>query len=262
MVYRATLRAYDRLSARAKAPQKLVVGPWYHHQMMIGEWEVGDAHFGEGSGFGVDELIALSLRWFDATLKGKKNGFLKEPAVTYFLMGQDAWHTEANWPPANDLVKPQRWYLDSGGAANGSSGDGVLSISEPSSADADRFVFDPQHPVPTIGGANFHFFPELIGVRDQREIERRDDVLVYTSEPLAEEMQITGKLEARLYVATSGKDTDFTAKLVVVRPDGYARIVEEGIARASALLDAVPPPGEPFSLTVAMGQTAISVPVG
>jgi len=262
MVYRASLKAYDQLSARAKAPQKLVVGPWYHDQMMIGEWEVGDAHFGEASGFGVDELIALSLRWFDATLRGKKNGFLEEPDVTYFLMGQNAWHTGASWPPPDAVAKPEHWYLDSGGSANSASGDGVLSASEPSRGDADRFVFDPENPVPTMGGANFHFFPERIGVRDQREIERRDDVLVYTSAPLKEEMQITGRVEARLHVATSGKDTDFTAKLVVVRPDGYARIVEEGIARASAVLDAVPPPGEPFALTVTMGDTAIAVPAG
>ncbi len=262
MVYRASLRAWDQLSARAKAPQKLVIGPWYHDQMMIGEWEVGDADFGKAAGFGVDELIALSLRWFDATLQGKKTDYLREPPVTYFLMDQNAWHRDSQWPPAGDSVRLERWYLDSGGKANSSLGDGVLSPTEPSGAEADRFVFDPLNPVPTFGGANFHFFPELIGVRDQREIERREDVLVYTSAPLAKEVQITGRIEARLQVATSGKDTDFTAKLVVVRPDGYARIVEEGIARASAQLETIPPPGESFSLTVAMGATAISVPAG
>jgi tetratricopeptide (TPR) repeat protein len=223
---------------------------------------VGDADFGKASGFGVDELIALSLRWFDATLKGEKNGFLEEPPVTYFLMEQNAWHTEPSWPPTEDAVGRQRWYLDSGGHANGAGGDGVLALSKPSGARADRFVFDPENPVPTLGGANFHYFPELIGVRDQREIEERDDVLVYTSAPLAKEMQITGRLEARLHVVTSGRDTDFTAKLVVVRPDGYARIVEEGIARASALLDPVPEPGRSFWLTVNMGHTAIVVPAG
>jgi putative CocE/NonD family hydrolase len=262
MVYRASLKAYEQLSARAKGPQKLVVGPWYHDQMMIGEWEVGDAHFGEASGFGVDELLALSLRWFDATLKGKKNGVLQEPAVTYFLMDQNAWHTGPAWPPGEDVVEMQRWYLDSGGQANGAAGDGFLSTSKPSTDTADRFVFDPENPVPTLGGANFHFFPELIGVRDQREIETREDVLVYTSPPLAESLQITGRLQAKLHVATSGRDTDFTAKLVVLRPDGYARIVEEGIARASALLDPVPAPGQTFSLTVDMGHTAIDVPAG
>jgi putative CocE/NonD family hydrolase len=262
MVYRASLAAWHEVSSKAKAPQKLVVGPWYHDQMMIGAWEVGEAHFGEASGFGTDELIALSIRWFDATLMGKNDGILREPAVTYFLMEQNAWHTEGVWPPAEPAVRKQRWYLDSGGQANGAAGNGTLATSEPSGADADRFVFDPRNPVPTLGGANFHFFPELIGVRDQREIERREDVLVYTSAPLAEEVQITGTIEARLHVATSAKDTDFTAKLVVVRPDGYARIVEEGIARASAQIEDVPAPGQPFALTVDMGHTAISVPRG
>jgi putative CocE/NonD family hydrolase len=262
MVYRASLKAWEQLSAHAGAPQKLVVGPWYHDQMMIGEWEVGDAHFGPASGFGVDELIALSVRWFDATLKGKKNGMLREPDVTYFLKGQNAWHTASTWPLVESAVEMQRWYLDSAGGANSSGGDGALSRSEPTGATSDRFVFDPEDPVPTLGGANFHFFPELIGVRDQRTIEERQDVLVYTSAPLEDEVQITGKIEATLHVATSGKDTDFTAKLVVVRPDGYAAIVEEGIARASEVLESVPAPGQPFALTVDMGHTAIAVPAG
>jgi hypothetical protein len=262
MVYQASLGAHERLSANASAPQKLIVGPWFHDQAMMGVWEVGDADFGEASGFGVDELIALSLRWFDATLKREKNGFLEEPDVTYFLMGQNAWHRASSWPPPETEIRVERWYVDSGGGANTLSGDGKLSTAPPEGAESDRFVFNPSDPVPTHGGANFHFFPEHLGVRDQREIERRTDVLVYTSTPLGREIQITGRLRARLYVATSGRGTDFTAKLVVVRPDGYARIVEEGIARASAQLPSLPPPGQPFALDVELGDTAIAVPPG
>ena len=263
MVYRATLAAWDEISAAApNATQKLAIGPWFHDQMFMGTFEVGDENFGEVSGFGSDEMVALAIRWFDATLRGRDDGILKGPVVQYFLMDSNTWHTAKQWPPLGKFVGEQRWYLDSSGSANGSDGDGVLSVSEPSGSESDHFTFDPHQPVPTYGGANFHFFPERIGVRDQREIEKRHDVLVYTSAPLDKELQITGPLSARLHVATSGRDTDFTAKLVVVRPDGYARIVEEGIARASKLLARVPTPETPFTLTIDLGQTAISVPAG
>jgi putative CocE/NonD family hydrolase len=261
MVYRATLAAWAEVSAAApNAPQKLAIGPWFHDQMFMETFEVGDANFGEASGFGSDEMTALAVRWFDATLRGKKNGVLNEPPVQYFLMDRNTWHTAKEWPPAGKAVDEQRWYLDSAGAARG--GGGALAVSKPSGSASDDFVFDPDNPVPTHGGANFHYFPERIGVRDQREIEKRQDVLVYTSAPLDKELQITGPISAELHIATSGKDTDFTAKLVVVRPDGYARIVEEGIARASQLLAEVPPPDTPFVLTIDLGQTAIAIPAG
>jgi hypothetical protein len=262
MVYRGSLHAWDKLSAHARAPQKLIVGPWFHDQMMMGTWEVGDADFGAAAGFGVDEFVALSLEWFEATLMGKGAGFVRNPPVTVFMMGQNAWQTLKSWPPSTEEIESQRWYFDSGGRANSSAGNGSLSLSDPSGSSSDRFVFDPMDPVPTLGGANFHFFPEKLGVRDQRGIEERPDVLVYTSEPLAGELQLTGPIEAVLHVASSGADTDFTAKLVAVRPDGYARIVVEGIARASALLDKVPPPGSPITLRVEMGATAIAIPAG
>ena len=101
-----------------------------------------------------------------------------------------------------------------------------------------------------------------VGVRDQREIELRKDVLVYTSAPLEREHQIVGNVRVHLQAATSGKDTDFTAKLVVVRPDGYARIVEEGIARVGRMLATLPAPGQPFEIDIDLGHTAIAVPVG
>ena len=262
MVYRATLQAYRDIAAKSKQPQKLAVGPWYHNQMLFGTFEIGDAHFGEASGFGTDEMIALALRWFDATVKGEKNGILEEPPVSYFMMGQNTWQRDTAWPPRGSSVERVRWYLDSDGAANGSGGDGRLTLSKPSGAVSDRFVFDPLDPVPTLGGAVFFYFPDVLGVRDQQEIERRPDVLVYTSAPMTDELQITGNVSVRLHAATSGKDTDFTAKLVVVHPDGYARIVEEGIVRVSRQRESPPVVGQPFEVTIDVGHTAISVPKG
>ncbi len=262
MVYRSTLDAFRDISSRSKQAQKLAVGPWYHNQMLFGTFEVGDAHFGDASAFGENEMIALTLRWFDATLKHQKNGILEEPPVTYFVMGQNAWAHDTDWPPRGSSVKDVRWYLDSAGSANGSSGNGTLARSKPAGAVSDQFIFDPMNPVPTLGGAVFFYFPELLGVKDQQDIERRNDVLIYTSEPFTEEIQITGAVSVHLYAATSGEDTDFTAKLVVVRPDGYARIVEDGIVRVSAQLEASSAPNISFEVTIDLGHTAISIPEG
>ena len=261
MVYRATLDAWGRLGRDAGAVQKLAIGPWYHNQFLFGAFEIGDANFGVPSGFGTDEVIALSLRWFDATLRGQKNGILEEPRVTYFMMGQNAWHQAELWPPVVG-VHEERWYLGSNGNANSRKGDGTLGRATPEGAPADHFVFDPQDPVPTLGGAVFFYFPDKLGVRDQREIEERQDVLVYTSPPLQKELQITGRIGVHLHVSSSAPDTDFTAKLLVVQPDGYARIVEEGIARVGHALKPAPPAGTPFELSIDMGYTAISVPTG
>ena len=251
MVYRATLDAWTPLTAQNGSTHKLVIGPWYHNQFLFESGEVGDANFGPASGFGTAEMIELTRLWFDATLKGEKNGMLSSRPVRYFLMGQDGWHGADAWPPRKN-VESRRWYL---------SGDGLLTAKRPAETGSDRFTFDPQDPVPTYGGANFFYFPEVVGVRDQREIERRDDVLMYTSPVLTAPLQITGAVRVGLTVATSGKDTDFTAKLVVVRPDGYARIVEEGIARASRTVGSIEP-GEPFEIEIQIGHTAIEIPAG
>jgi putative CocE/NonD family hydrolase len=147
--------------------------------------------------------------------------------------------------------------------ANSLNGDGYLSGDSPEFSRFDTYLFDPMNPVPTNGGANMHFMLHLVGVKDQREIEERDDVLVYTTPPLEKAMEIVGPIRAVLYASTEGKDTDFTAKLVEVRPGGYARIIEEGIVRASfrngaerELLE----PGEIYELALEMGSTAVLIP--
>jgi uncharacterized protein len=258
MVYRGTLDAHRKMSAAGSPLQKLTIGPWYHNQFLFDDPNVGDIDFGEASFSTVGSVLNLSLRWFEATLRGTDDGILAEPPVIFFLMGQDAWHDAGRWPPGEKKIEETRWYLSSGGAAIGAGGDGRLSRSAPEDAGSDRFVYDPEDPVPTLGGANFFYFPELVGVRDQREIEKRPDVLVYTSPPLEEELQIVGPAAVLLHASTSGAGTDFTAKLVQVELDGYARILRDGIVRVGKP-DAA---SGPLELTIDLGQIAASVPAG
>jgi putative CocE/NonD family hydrolase len=142
----------------------------------------------------------------------------------------------------------------------------MLSAEPPAGAGHDTYRFDPMNPVPTYGGANFHFMMHLVGVKDQRDIEKRDDVLVYTAPPLEHDLELAGPIQAVLYVSTEGRDTDFTAKLVEVRADGYARIIEEGIIRMSCRNGAgdreLLTPGEVYRVIVDLGETAIRIPRG
>jgi putative CocE/NonD family hydrolase len=142
-------------------------------------------------------------------------------------MGENVWRDESEWPLARTRYTP--YYLHSQGRANSLQGDGQLSAIAPAEEPPDRYVYNPNDPVPT-GGGNTLIIP--MGVQDQRPIEARPDVLVYTSKPLAEPVEVTGPITVELYAASSAPDTDFTAKLVDVRPDGYAQNLADGIIRA------------------------------
>ncbi len=244
--------------------QKLMVGPWVHDQFYSTYTGVGDVDFGPESAMGRERLQKLALRWFDLTLKPNQPDLADWPAAQVFVMGTNQWQDFDNWPPHEAAA--QKLYFGSDGGANTRDGNGYLANDVPESPRHDSFRFDPMNPVPTYGGANFHFMMHLTGVKDQREIEMRDDVLVYTAAPLTEPLHISGSVQVVLYAATEGLDTDFTAKLVSVRPDGYARIVNEGIIRASyrggdverQLLE----PGKVYELAIEMGATSLVVPAG
>ncbi|MGD8413286.1 MAG: CocE/NonD family hydrolase [Candidatus Latescibacterota bacterium] len=264
-VHNAALSVYSQAArGRAGSCQKLMVGPWFHDQFYTTYTEVGDEDFGPQSALGLERLMELALDWFDATVRNDRADLSAWPEVDLFVMGADEWREYERWPPA--AVYDRKLFLGSASGANSSNGDGYLSDFPAVDGGYDSYVFDPNNPVPTFGGANFHFMLHLIGVKDQRDIEKRNDVLVYTTDPLADDMEIIGPVEAVLYASTGGRDTDFTAKLVEVRPNGYARIIEEGIIRASyrngpdkrELLG----PGRVYRLTVDMGTTAIVVPRG
>jgi putative CocE/NonD family hydrolase len=226
-----TLTLFTGLRERALTPearrsQKLLMGPWGHllPYAMPTSQGTGDIDFGPEA---VIELHALQLRWFDHFLKGVNNGVLDEAPVRLFVMGDNRWRDENEWP----LVRTQytKGYLHSGGKANSLRGDGRLLLAAPGEEPPDRYTYDPQDPVPTRGGTTLGL---ALGVFDQTKIEERDDVLVYTSDVLPADLEITGPIALKLFAASSAPDTDFTAKLVDVRPDGYAQNIAEGVIRA------------------------------
>jgi putative CocE/NonD family hydrolase len=148
-------------------------------------------------------------------------------------MGENKWRREQEWPP--NRAQNTNYYLRGVGRANSRYGDGKLSTTPPSQEPTDSFVYDPQDPVLSYGGIEiFQGFnkPNTDGPRDQRAIQNRNDVLVYTSEPQQADLEVTGRLLFKLYAASSAKDTDFTAKLVDVHPNGYAQILKDGVIRA------------------------------
>ncbi len=260
----AALDIYSRAAAGSDKPQKLTVGPWFHDQFYTTYTESGDVDFGPQSAMGSDKLARLSLEWFDAALKGKDGGAAADSGVRLFLMGQNRWWRASAWPPPE--AAPRIWFLDSGRGANSLDGDGRLTAKPNAVEGVDRFVFDPQNPVPTSGGANFHFFLPLLGVKDQRAIEARPDVLVYTSAPFTADTLLAGPVKARLFAATQAPNTDFTAKLVLVREDGYAGILTEGITRlvssfGTSGLNRVEP-GKAYEVEIDMGHTATVVARG
>jgi uncharacterized protein len=218
------LDAFSHLAKR-RMPVETWIGPWTH--TLTSKYPAID--FGPAA---TPRVRALQLAWFDRFLKvpvpAKSQSPL--PLLHIFVMGSDAWREEHEWPLARTKYTP--FYLESGGHANTADGDGELTSRFRGGQPPDRFVYDPANPVPTTGGAvccNPRLLPA--GPLDQSEVERRRDVLVYTSPPLRDDLEVTGPVGATLYVATSANDTDFTAKLVDVFPDGRPLLVTDGIAR-------------------------------
>lgn len=219
-------------SPTARENQRIYVIPWTHH--IPDSSRLGDVDFGPGA---LVDLNQEDLRWYDHWLKNIDTGLMDEPPIRIFVMGRNEWRFESEWPLHRTEFTP--WYLHSGGHANSLSGDGSLDPHPPGKESPDRFSYDPDNPVPTLGGNNstwtlMKFAADQIvpGPVDQRPVERRDDVLVYTSPPLEHDLEVTGPLQVALYAASSARDTDFTAKLVDVCPDGRALHIAEGILRA------------------------------
>jgi uncharacterized protein len=210
----------------ARTTQKLLMGPWGHIRPYAAPTTggTGDIDFGPNAAI---EIHEIELRWFDHWLKGIDTGLMREPPVNIFVMGDNVWREEQAWPLAR--TQYTSFYFHSQGSAHSLHGDGRLSLEGPSQEPPDTYIYDPRNPVPTRGG-NTLVIP--MGVYDQRPLEERRDVLCYTSEPLTHALDITGPITVKLYAASSAPDTDFTAKLVDVRPDGYVQNLADGIIRA------------------------------
>ncbi|HLT90364.1 MAG TPA: CocE/NonD family hydrolase [Woeseiaceae bacterium] len=192
-----------------------------HKSLVVGELDVGNAWFPVH-----DEVFAF----FDYYLKGEGDFPERTPRVRYYTIGRNAWSEADAWPPA--AAEAETWYVASDGRANSVFGDGRLQRARPAGAASDTFTYDPMNPVPALGGGvccNRDASPG--GSFDQRGIEARADVLVYTSEPLEAPLEVTGSVRAILYVSSDAKDTDFTVKLVDVWPDGTAYNVDDTILR-------------------------------
>jgi predicted acyl esterase len=244
------LDAYQALRKNSGV-NRILIGPWAHSMT---------AKF-DGVDFGPDSMTPLrgiQLQWFDQFLKGKDTPLLSRAPVRVFVMGANRWRDEQEWPPP---ARAERFYLASKGHANTLRGDGWLDQNAPPGpAGTDRFVFDPHDPVPTVGGAvccNPKVFPW--GPRDQRTVEQRRDVLVYTSSALRKDLEVIGPVRVVLYAGTSARDTDFTAKLVDVFPDGRAQNLTDGILRLRYRKSLEKPelarPGEICKLTIDAGVT-------
>ncbi len=263
-----TLRQYEAMkeqsAQRGMRSPRLLIGPWTHG--MFGS-TVGELDFGVGStGLFLnyrENLTDRHLRWFDATLKGEEVALEDTPPIEVFVMGENRWRGYDEWPVPGS--REEHWYLQEGGG---------LSRQEPEQSPPDEYDYDPEDPVPTLGGAVL--LPSILGSgpRDQRKVEERPDVLTYTSEVLQKSYTVLGPVHAILYAASSAPDTDFIVRLVDVYPDGRAIGVTDGIIRASAresypapgVVDPVEPspiePGEAYEYAIDLWATGLSFLAG
>jgi putative CocE/NonD family hydrolase len=236
------------------------------HRILIGPWPHNMSYEFTGVDFGPDAKLPIrkyQIEWFDYWLKGEPKQTSEHsaanPPAHIFIMGANRWRDEQEWPLSR--ARPTPFYLSSGGRANTLNGDGRLQTTAPRQQKPDQFVYEPKNPAPTEGGAvccNPRVLPW--GPRDQRAVEKRKDVLVYSSAPLTRAMEVTGPVRVILYVSTSQQDTDFTAKLVDVFPDGEARNLTDGILRLRYRESLQKPmlarPGEVYPIVIDAGVTS------
>ncbi|KLU58860.1 cocaine esterase [Peptococcaceae bacterium CEB3] len=208
-------------SEGARRSQRLVMGPWGHNVNL--STRLGEIDFGEAA---LIDLRSRELRFFDRWLKGQTNGIDEERPVSIFIMGKNQWREEAEWPLARTVYTPM--YLHSSGSANSRFGNGTLSMEPPMTEKWDSYLYNPNRPVPFLTEPTSS---QIGGPDDYSAVHRRDDLLVYTSEPLTKELEVTGPVKACLYASTSAPDTDFMVQLHDVWPDGYTQRLCDGMVR-------------------------------
>ena len=251
-----TLRNFAGLRAhaatdRARRNQRLIVGPWTHARPTSNTRRIGDVDYGEEAGF---DSEALMVSWFRHWLGGTAAaGDYPSPPVRLFVMGENRWRDEQEWPLAR--ARSTTLHLASDGSANTAAGNGRLAWHLAEGAPTDTFTYDPHTPVPTGTAGAYSRAPT-----DQRDLERRGDVLVYSSAPLDAPLEVIGPVTLVLWASSSARDTDFTARLVDVAPDGAARALTDGILRARYRGGRTSPellrPGVPTEFTIDVGATA------
>lgn len=278
---RATITNFNEMSRRKQSPQKLIMGPWIHGVSPIGESHSGDVDFGPDAAVDYDDL---RRRFFDEVLGRKTSGVLDEPPVRIFVMGGGSgrrtedgkmdhggrWRLENEFPLARAVQTP--FYLRA---------DGRLTTEPPQSGEKEstQYRFDPRDPVPTIGGSisaaaniipgggfNQRGRPDVFGAKDDMPLGYRPDVLVFTTPPLSEDVEVTGPMKVTLHIASTAVDTDFTAKVIDVYPpnpdypDGYELNISDSIIRARYRESWDEPklmtPGEAYKLEIPLYATA------
>jgi putative CocE/NonD family hydrolase len=209
----------------AREAKRIMIGPWTHFKTV-------GTRTGGGIDFGPEAQVdghMLYLAWHDHWLKGIDNGVERNPPVKLFVMGENQWRYEKEWPLAR--TQYTKYYLTSGGKANSAAGDGRLGTAAPAGAATDTYTYDPASPVPTLGG-NVCCTSVPYGMHDHQKVEARDDVLIYSTPALTEAVEVTGPITLKLFAASSARDTDWVARLVDVYPDGRAMNLQDGILRA------------------------------
>ncbi|MES2355238.1 MAG: CocE/NonD family hydrolase, partial [Pseudomonadota bacterium] len=242
------LRDFETLKRDAApnvaAQSRLIIGPWSHAEAV---------RFPDGSTVGEYRKASLSpsIAWFDHHLRGEPLDSSLASPIRLYVMGENVWRDEQEWPLARTKYTP--FYLHSAGRANSSAGDGRLTVESSAEIEpADSYVYDPRHPVPSRGGA---ILGPRAGIFLQNDVEARSDVLVYSTEPLQHDLEVTGPISAVLYVGTTAASTDFTAKLVDVFPDGRTYNVTDGILRRSYKL--VCAKNKPTEITINLWPTSM-----
>lgn len=247
----------EAASEENRRRQKLIIGPWFHipwRQLSGPEGDLATPGM-------VDDW---QLAWFDQMLKDRPTDILDAP-VTLFIMGENRWRDFDAWPPSGSTPAPM--YLRSGGRANSHHGDGSLSSERPAAEPPDIFTYDPAVPNQSRGGHSCCFtFAAPMGPADQSESEEWNFVLVYTSQPLEEDLLLIGDVSVELYAATSAPDTDWTARLCMVTPEGRSTNLQEGIIRARFRDSLSEPtliePNKIYRYHIELGPVGVRVPAG
>ena len=208
-------------SDEARQHQHLIIGPWGHGP----NWFVGELEFPENAQIDEGEI---SEKWFDHWLKGEITGIEEWSPYRIYVMGRNEWRDEQEWPLARTQFTP--YYLHSNGSANTLNGDGAMNTAKQEEEPHDNYIYDPDNPVQTIGGNIL--YGDKMGPMNQIEVEKRDDVLVFSTDTLQKEIEVTGPVKVILYAASDAPDTDWTAKLCDVHPNGDSFKLCEGIVRA------------------------------
>lgn len=230
-----TISNFKIMREQGRTPEarqsKLLIGPWTHGDVgaRVGEMNFGMASSGMLIDYRID-LMSLQLRWFDHWMRHIDTGMLNEAPIKIFVMGANIWRDEQEWPLARAVET--RYYLHSNGEANLLGDTGRLDMQEPETEQLDSYSYDPANPVLTRGGALLMAIEYPGGAFDQRAIEERSDVLVYSTPVLEQPIEVTGPIKVHLWARSDALDTDFVARLVDVHPNGFSQNLTDGIIRA------------------------------